>query len=82
MGERPAVAVDPAPAVGERDLASEGELGERGLGLGGERPSLEAGPAERQLGRLDTDQMTGGFPAFRSGSSSTPELRTNPLISP
>ena len=56
MGERPAVAVDPAPAVGERDLAPESELGERGLGLGGERPGLEAGPAERQLRRLDTDQ--------------------------
>ena len=31
--------------------------------------------------RLVAHQMTGGFPAFHPGSSSTPELRTNPLIS-
>ena len=74
MGERPAVAVDPAPAVGERDLASEGELGERGLGLGGERPSLEAGPAERQLRRLDADQ-TGVGSISISYTNSFKELR-------
>ena len=52
---RVAVALDAPPAEGERHHAIERERLERALGLAGQRPGREIGPAERQLRRLDAD---------------------------
>ena len=56
MGQQASVPVPAAAAVGERHPLAQHQVLERLLGLGGERPGPESGPAEGQLGRLDADQ--------------------------
>ena len=56
MGQLAAVAVVSPPAVAEGHVAPEGERGESRLGLLGQRPGLEARPAQRQLRGLDADE--------------------------
>ena len=56
VGEQAAVAVEAAWPMAEADGAPQHHRLQRPLGLSGERPGHEPGPAKGQLGRLDADQ--------------------------
>ena len=53
MGQQPAMAIGPAPAMGKGEFAPERERRKRRLGFARQRPFGKARPAERQFGRLE-----------------------------
>ena len=53
MGQQPAMAIAPPPAMGKAKLTPQRQARERRLGFARSRPFGEAGPAERQFRRLE-----------------------------